>query len=104
MNVLEEASVSGSRRIPQRRARISSPLSAANKLSEDQRYLRPELPVGAELRLNEVIVGAQRQIDGQLADPKHAPGAAADRYGPLGPKRLPVGRDDRRAGDIPAAT
>ena len=28
----------------------------------DERHLRPQLPVGAELRLHDVVAGAQRQI------------------------------------------
>ena len=45
---------------------------------------------------------SKRQVDGQLAEPDDAPRSASDRHGPLGPGSLPIGRDDRRGGDVHA--
>ena len=48
---------------------------------------------GAELRLHEVVVGAQRQIMPILIT---RPATTADRHGPFGLRRLSIGRNDRR--------
>jgi hypothetical protein len=55
-------------------------------------------------RLHDIVVGGELHVDQLLVDPEHASEAAADRHGPaVTMTRFPVGRNDRRRGQVLAA-
>src|SRR5271166_1289779 len=72
--------------------------------SEDQGELCAQLPGRAEFRAQRVIVGADGEIDRELAADLNDPASqCTDRQGPgFVPGREPVGGDDRRTADIPS--
>src|SRR5262245_51968500 len=79
-------------------------VSCRRSFGERELYLRPYLPVGSEIGPYDVVIRRDLRVHRQLADVEDLPDASAERDGPLLTRRsLPVGREDRRAGEIETA-
>src|SRR5271166_3270801 len=77
---------------------------ASSSFRKKKLHMEAELPVGATmLRRHHVVEGLQLNIDRQLVDLYNFANSAANRQSPtLVAGGLPVRRNDRRRGDIPA--